>query len=99
MSILDTIEVMLAHQKAILALEKSTECDCPVEVDPYGTGDVWFKIRRCQRVVCVDDDDDGVVEDSDTTTYDDPNGHAASVQLEREKTPIRAASLGATGEH
>ncbi len=58
MSIQETLERIRKHQRAIQALERkeSMECDCPLETDPYGTGDTDYTVRICQRWVCVEDE-------------------------------------------
>lgn len=53
MLIQDILDSMKARAKAIERLERT--CDCPLEYDPYCTGDRDFAVRSCQRRVCVED--------------------------------------------
>lgn len=49
MTIQDTLASMMRHARAIQRLERPTECDCPEEADPYGTGDTGYVVRNCER--------------------------------------------------
>lgn len=49
-SIAEILTDMRRHAQAIGFLEP--QCDCPLEYDPYGTGDSNFAVRNCQREDC-----------------------------------------------
>lgn len=49
-SIVNILNSMQRHAKAIQRLTPC--CDCPLEYDPYGTGDSDYAVRNCQREDC-----------------------------------------------
>lgn len=44
---------------------RCTDCDCPIDVDPFGTGDIWYTERNCQRPFNCPHDDNGKADEED----------------------------------